>query len=64
MTILEKLESLDAAKVSLTITPQEYQQLCLEVFALGMPLAANYDELILGYKFNGSDVLVQDPTQE
>lgn len=60
MSILYKLEQQFINKEKLKITPNEYQKLCLEVFTLGLPKAADYDDLILNYRYNGLSVIVDE----
>lgn len=61
--MLEKLKQLKDLGKPLVITPSEYQDLCREVFDLGMPRAADYDDLILNYQFEGLSVLVEEETE-
>lgn len=62
MSILTKLQTLQANNERLSITPNEYQDLCIEVFNLG-DLAAQYDPLVLDYTYNGEQVFVEDTTE-
>lgn len=57
MSILQKLQELKDSGAELRITPQEYQELCIEVHALG-DTASQYDELVLEYIFSGARVTV------
>lgn len=59
MSILNKLSALFETNTRLVITPNEYQDLCVEVFNLG-ELAAQYDALILDYVYNGEQVYVEE----
>ena len=57
--MLEKLKSLYESESPLVITPQEYQDLCKEVFELG-DKAAQWDDLILNYRYLGVEVVVKE----
>lgn len=57
--MLEKLKALYESNSPLVITPQEYQDLCKEVFELGDG-AALWDDLILNYRYLGEEVIVKE----
>ena len=58
---LAKLQSLKDANEPLVITTIEYQAICNEVLEMPVESRLQYDDLILNFKFNGVDLIVEEP---